>query len=99
MLRKTEEEAEGKASFWMQISERTCNCLAVWMGYCGDDESLVLLEEQAFLTDLPHSHGAFIHPPSLPSLKQSTVLPFIHTIQALSERKRNCCTGAFYFFV
>lgn len=57
-------EAEAKASLWMQISEWMRNCLAVLMSYCGDDESSELLEDQAFLTDLPHSHGASIHPPS-----------------------------------
>lgn len=64
MFRKPGEEAEPKASLWMQISERMRNCLAVSLGYCGDVESSALLEDQAFLTDLPHSHGAFIHPPS-----------------------------------
>lgn len=65
MFRKPDEKAEHfKASLWMQISEQTHNCWTVLMGYCGDDESCVLLEDQAFLTDLPHSHGAFIHPPS-----------------------------------
>ncbi|TSU75984.1 hypothetical protein Baya_13041 [Bagarius yarrelli] len=48
----------------MQISEQTCNGWAAWTGFRGDDESSVRLEEQPFLTDLPHSHGAFIHPPS-----------------------------------